>query len=184
MVSRWQPRRRWPHFGSGDAGNGSTPGGDTPGVADGTDDLYPPLRQLPRLAVPYADLLRRVKAQEAAFELLTQQYELARIEEARDVPAVSVIDAPGVPEKKSFPPRLLLTALLTFLSVVTTAALILFRTYWSRIDSADPRKLLADEILPVLRSRFKRILPARFSTDRFPAGRIPGDRFPKDEGAA
>src|SRR5581483_6071029 len=74
-------------------------------------ELYPPLRQLPRLAVPYMDLYRRVKTQEAAFELLTQQYELARIEEARDVPAVSVIDPPGIPEKKYFPPRLLLSAL-------------------------------------------------------------------------
>jgi uncharacterized protein involved in exopolysaccharide biosynthesis len=165
--------------GIGNAGNGNTASGDAasnaPSEADGTDDLYPSLRQLPRLAVPYADLYRRVKVQEAAFELLTQQYELARIEEARDVPAVSVIDAPGIPEKKSFPPRLLLTALLTFLSIVTTAALILFRDYWSRIDSGDPRKLLVDEILPVLRNRFRRISPAR---------RFPEDRFPGNSGAA
>ena len=32
-------------------------------------ELYPPLRQLPRLAVRYADLYRRVKVQEAIFEL-------------------------------------------------------------------------------------------------------------------
>ena len=37
--------------------------------------------------------------------MLTQQYELARIQEAKDVPVVRVIDAPGIPEKKSFPPR-------------------------------------------------------------------------------
>ena len=29
--------------------------------------LYPPLRQLPRLAVPYADLYRRVQVQEAEY---------------------------------------------------------------------------------------------------------------------
>ncbi len=50
--------------------------------------------------------IARVKVQEAVFELLTQQYEMARIEEAKDVPVVSVIDSPGIPEKKSFPPRL------------------------------------------------------------------------------
>jgi capsule polysaccharide export protein KpsE/RkpR len=127
--------------------------------AAGGDELYPPLRQLPRLAVPYADLYRRVKAEEAAFELLTQQYELARIEEARDVPAVSIIDAPGVPEKKSFPPRMLLTALLTFLSVVSAAALILFRDRWSRLESHDPRKALAAEVLPALRGGFRGVFP-------------------------
>ncbi len=134
-------------------------GGDPAGAGEDDGELYPPLRQLPRLAVPYADLYRRVKAEEAAFELLTQQYELARIEEARDVPAVSVIDAPGVPEKKSFPPRMLLTALLTFLSVASAAALILFREHWSRIESHDPRKTLAADVLPVLRGGLRGILP-------------------------
>src|SRR6185437_5073339 len=84
-------------------------------------ELYPPLRQIPKLAVPYADLYRRVRVEEAMFELLNQQYEIARIEEAKDIPAVSVIDAPGIPEKKSFPPRLLLALLLTFLSFTTAS---------------------------------------------------------------
>jgi uncharacterized protein involved in exopolysaccharide biosynthesis len=123
--------------------------------ADDKGELYPPLRQLPRLAVPYADLYRRVRVQETVFELLTQQYELARIEEAKDVPVVTVIDPPGVPEKKSFPPRLLLTLLLTFLSFAATSALILMREHWSNVDPRDPRKILASEVLPVLRRRFR-----------------------------
>ena len=124
-------------------------------------ELYPPLRQLPRLAVPYADLYRRVKVQEAVFELLTQQYEMARIEEAKDVPAVSVIDFPGIPEKKSFPPRLLLALLLTFLSFAAASALILVRDHWSKIDPCDPRKMLAAEVMPVLRRPIDSIRPKR-----------------------
>jgi uncharacterized protein involved in exopolysaccharide biosynthesis len=120
-------------------------------------ELYPPLRQLPRLAVPYADLYRRVKVQETVFELLTQQYEMARIEEAKDVPAVTVIDPPGVPERKSFPPRLLLTLLLTFLSFAAAATLILVRERWSRVDPRDPRKRLAIEVLSVLRRRIRSV---------------------------
>jgi uncharacterized protein involved in exopolysaccharide biosynthesis len=118
-------------------------------------ELYPPLRQLPRLAVPYADLYRRVKVQEAVFELLTQQYEMARIQEAKDVPVVSVIDAPGIPEKKSFPPRLLLTLLLTFVSFACTSALILFRDHWAKVNPRDPRKVLSADVLPVLRRRMR-----------------------------
>jgi uncharacterized protein involved in exopolysaccharide biosynthesis len=128
-------------------------GRSTSGEGDDKGELYPPLRQLPRLAVPYADLYRRVKVQEAVFELLTQQYEMARIEEAKDVPVVSVIDPPGIPEKKSFPPRLLLTLLLTFLSFATASALILIRDHWAKVDPGDPRKMLAGEVLPVLRRR-------------------------------
>ena len=118
-------------------------------------ELYPPLRQLPRLAVPYTDLYRRVKVQEGVFELLTQQYEIARIEEAKDVPVVSVIDPPGIPERKSFPPHLLITLLLTFLSFASASALILVRDHWEKVDPADPRKMLAAEVLPVLQRRME-----------------------------
>jgi capsule polysaccharide export protein KpsE/RkpR len=121
--------------------------------AEDKGELYPPLRQLPRLAVPYADLYRRVRVQETVYELLTQQYEMARIDEAKDVPVVSVIDSPGVPEKKSFPPRLLLTLALTFVVFAATAALILIRDHWSKIDPANPAKMLAAEVLLVLRKR-------------------------------
>lgn len=130
---------------------------DPAASGDDKGELYPPLRQLPRLAVPYADLYRRVKVEETIFELLTQQYEMARIEEAKDVPVVSVIDHPGVAEKKSFPPRILLTLLLTFLSFATTSALILMRERWSQIGPSDPRKALAAEVLPILRKRIRSV---------------------------
>jgi uncharacterized protein involved in exopolysaccharide biosynthesis len=128
-----------------------------PGDSGKKGELYPSLRQLPRLAVPYADLYRNVRVQETLFELLTQQYELARIEEAKDIPAVSVIDAPGIAEKKSFPPRLLLSLLLTFLSFAIASAIILFRSHWSTVDMSDPRKALAVEVLPVLQRRIHSI---------------------------
>ena len=96
--------------------------------------------------------------QEAVFQLLTQQYETARIEEAKDVPAVNVIDPPGIPEKKSFPPRLSLSLLLTLLAFASAASLILLRHYWSEMAQGDPRKELAEEVLPVLRHRVRSIL--------------------------
>lgn len=126
---------------------------DSTSSGDDEGELYPPLRQIPRLAVPYADLYRRVKVQEAVFELLTQQYEMARIEEAKDVPVVSVIDPPGIAEKKSFPPRLRLALVFMFLSLVGASALILIRDHWAGMDPRDPRKVLAAEMLLGLRRR-------------------------------
>ena len=141
---------------SGSSAPLTTPIASTSGdVTEGNDEPYPPLRQLPRLAVPYADLYRRVKVQETVYELLTQQYEMARIEEARDIPIVSVIDPPGTPEKKAFPPRLLIVALLTSFSFAITAAIVLMRNRWDQLGSDDPRKLLAQDIWSSL-SRPKR----------------------------
>jgi capsule polysaccharide export protein KpsE/RkpR len=128
-------------------------GSTTSSEAEDKGELYPPLRQLPRLAVPYADLYRRVKVQETVYELLIQQYEMARIEEAKDTPVVSVIDTPGIPEKKSFPPRILFTLLLTFVSVLAAATLLLLRERWSNLAAEDPRKALAAEVAPVLARR-------------------------------
>jgi uncharacterized protein involved in exopolysaccharide biosynthesis len=111
-----------------------------------TEELYPALRQLPRLAVPYTNLYREVQVQEAVYELLTQQYELARIQEAKDVPVVSVIDAPGIPEKKSFPPRLLLALLITAVSVALVSVLLLIQYQWLQVPADDSRKALAIEV--------------------------------------
>src|SRR5579863_1617040 len=47
-----------------------------------TSDQYPSIRQLPILGVQYADLYREAKVQEAIFETLTKQYEMAKVEEA------------------------------------------------------------------------------------------------------
>ena len=113
--------------------------------SDAQED-YPSLRQLPRLAVPYANLYRRVRIEETVYELLSQQYEMARISEAKDTPIVSVIDLPLLAEKKSFPPRLLLILALTSASFVAGSAYVLLRNWWLQVDSTDPRKELAQNV--------------------------------------
>ena len=105
------------------------------------DDLYPSIRKLPLLGVRWADLYRRMKIQETVYELLNQQYELARIEEAKEIPTVNVIDPANIPEKKSFPPRLLIIASLTALSLGATAAWIVWSTRLEQLDSRDPRRV-------------------------------------------
>jgi uncharacterized protein involved in exopolysaccharide biosynthesis len=119
------------------------------------DNLYPSLRQLPRLAVPYADLYRRVRIQETVFELLSQQYEIARVQEAKDTPVVSVIDPPLMAEKKSFPPRLLTILLLTTLTAGITSGFILVRDFWQQVSVTDQRRVLAQQIVRSLSTRLK-----------------------------
>jgi uncharacterized protein involved in exopolysaccharide biosynthesis len=126
-----------------------------------SSELYPSLRQIPKLAVPYADLYRRVKIQETVFELLSEQYEMSRIEEAKDTPVVSVFDLPLVAEKKSFPPRLLIILILTALAVATTSFYIVLTNMWQQVSPADPRKMLAHEISQNVSSQLERRLRRR-----------------------
>ncbi len=77
-----------------------------------------PFARLPELSLEYARLLRDVKIQEAVFELLTQQYEQAKIMESKDTPTVQILDRASPPEKRSSPKRtriVILSALFAFL---------------------------------------------------------------------
>jgi len=121
-------------------------GGKGASETSGIQSLYPPIRQLPVLGVTYADLYRKVKVEEAVFETLTQEFELAKVEEAREIPTVKVLDAPTVPQKKSFPPRLLIAALGTMLALAFGVTWVLGQAAWEATDAADPRKALASEV--------------------------------------
>jgi capsule polysaccharide export protein KpsE/RkpR len=117
-----------------------------------TDDShsYPSLRQLPQLGVRWTNLYRAVRIHETVFELLSEQYEMARIEEAKSIPTVGVIDAPGVPERKSGPHRMLIVLVLTILSIVVTGAYLLVRRSWLALDPEDDRRLLVIRLLSLL----------------------------------
>lgn len=107
---------------------------------------YPTIRQLPVLGVAYADLYRRMKVEEAVFETLTQQYEAAKVEEAKETPSVKVLDAPDLPEKKSFPPRLLIMFLGMLLAFSAGITWILACEAWEATDPADVRKVFATQV--------------------------------------
>jgi len=107
---------------------------------------YPSIRQLPLLGVGWADLYRRVKIDETVYEVLTQQYELARVEEAKEVPSVKVIDEAKPPEKRSGPYRTLIVLAGAFLSFCAAGTWVFTKEAWNGTDPEDPRKLLAEEI--------------------------------------
>ena len=114
---------------------------------------YPTIRSLPLLGAKYADYYRRAKIQETVFEMLTEQYELAKMDEAKETPSVKVLDPAQVPEKKSFPPRLLIMFLGTFFPFSMTVAWVLGAQHWRAADPNDPRKILANEVVSTLKAR-------------------------------
>ena len=112
----------------------------------GSGQIYPSIRELPLLGVQWADLYRRMKIQETVYELLNQQYELTRIQEAKEIPTIRVIDPANVPERKSWPPRLLILLTLTSLSLIVTAGCIVGSQYWRSVDPHNPGKMLLGRV--------------------------------------
>ena len=130
-------------------GGTSGSAGDPPNTD--AEPLYPTIRKLPLLGVQYADLLRTTKVQEAVFEVLTQEYELAKVQEAKEVPSVKVLDAPNIAERKSFPPRRVITIVGTLLSFSGAMLWIIGRDRWEHLDSNDKRKSLTVRVYADLR---------------------------------
>jgi capsule polysaccharide export protein KpsE/RkpR len=128
-------------------------GGDlsTEGIA-GSNSLYPSIRKLPLLGVTYAELYRNNKIQETVFELLTQQCELAKVQEAKETPSVKVLDGAKLPEKKSFPSRLLIMFLGGFLSLMMGAVWVLGKAGWESLDPTHPGKLLAQDTYTTIKA--------------------------------
>jgi tyrosine-protein kinase Etk/Wzc len=60
---------------------------------------------VPELQLEYVRKEREVKYHEALFDMLSKQYEAARLDEARDAPVVQVLDAASYPDSKSYPKR-------------------------------------------------------------------------------
>jgi uncharacterized protein involved in exopolysaccharide biosynthesis len=79
-------------------------------------DVLMPTERLPSVGIEYLRKLREVKYNETLYELLAKQYELAKLDEARDAAVIQVIDKAVIPEKKVKPMRLLIVTVSVFCS--------------------------------------------------------------------
>jgi capsule polysaccharide export protein KpsE/RkpR len=114
---------------------------------------YPSIRQLPILGVTYADLYRQTKIQEAVYETLTEEYEFAKVQEARETPSVKVLDAAEIPERKSSPKRKEIVLMSSFVAFFAGLLSILVSRWWLHLNSADPVKVLGQEVFQSVNSR-------------------------------
>jgi len=131
--------------------------GDKPANSNTTNaqdrqSLFPSISELPGLGVGYADLYRSTKVQEAVFQTLTQEYELAKVQEAKETPSVKVLDPPNVPEKKSFPPRLLIISVGVMVAVVGSVLWLFGKQSWEATPQEDPQKMFAQEVFHSVRT--------------------------------
>ena len=84
-------------------------------------------------------LLRDVKYHEVIFELLAKQYELAKIDEAKDSAVIQVLDKAVEPDSRSRPRRTLMVLLAALAAGIVGILWAFFREALAKIES-DPRQ--------------------------------------------
>jgi tyrosine-protein kinase Etk/Wzc len=74
---------------------------------------YVTARKIPEAGLEYVRKVRDLKYAETVYELLAKQFEIAKIDEAKEGSMIQVLDRAVVPDKKSNPKRSLMVALAT-----------------------------------------------------------------------
>lgn len=102
----------------------------------GGDELTVPARKMPETGLQYLRKMRDFHYHETLFELLAKQYEAARIDEAKEAPLIQVVDNAVAPDRKSWPPRMLLVAAGALLAIAGACLFTLIQDYMARAKAA------------------------------------------------
>ena len=102
--------------------------------------LYKPFTEMPDLGLKFIRLKREAKIQEMLFELLTQQHEMAKIEEAKDTTTIQVLDEAVVPEEKTKPRRSLIVVLSGAVAFLVSVFLAFLFESFERMGNEDKER--------------------------------------------
>jgi tyrosine-protein kinase Etk/Wzc len=94
------------------------------GGSDNSGGIIVPKGQMTEASVEYVGKLRDVKYYETIFEILARQFELAKLDEAKEGALIQVVDPAVPPDKKSFPhriPLVVIGSLVGFLAGIACA---------------------------------------------------------------
>jgi uncharacterized protein involved in exopolysaccharide biosynthesis len=116
-------------------------------------DIQVPAGQLPEAGLEYARKLREVTYHTALLNLLSREYEAARIDEAKSVPLIQIVDHAVPPERKSGPHRALLIVAVGFLGFLAACAWALFRHALRRIEQVPQSARKLKDLNEIMRGR-------------------------------
>jgi capsule polysaccharide export protein KpsE/RkpR len=118
---------------------------------------YPSMHTLPSLGSRYAELYREAKIQEAVYAFVTQQFEMAKIQEAKELPIVRVMDAGVAPEKRSSPIRSLIVAGSVLGAFLLACLWVVGKYRWQQIPADDSYRMLAADVAGEFHSVFAKL---------------------------
>ena len=105
------------------------------GSATPPDGLLVPKGAVPEAGLEYMRKLRDVKYYEAIFEILARQYEMAKLDEARQGAVIQVVDPAAPPDRKSAPKRTLIVLGALAGGLVLGVVLALAQNAWARMNA-------------------------------------------------
>lgn len=103
------------------------------GLEGSGTDLLLPKGRVPEAGLEYLRNFREVKYNEAIFEFLAKQLELAKIDEAKQGSIIQVVDPAIRPDKRSFPKRSILVMVATFCGFIVSLVWVVAADAWSRL---------------------------------------------------
>ena len=110
------------------------------GNGDGSNgDMIVPRGKVPEAGMEYLRKLRDVKYYETIEQLIAKQFEIAKLDEARQGAIVQVADVAVTPDKKSSPHRAVIVILMTFLAMMVSVLWVLSAERWRQL-LRDPEK--------------------------------------------
>jgi uncharacterized protein involved in exopolysaccharide biosynthesis len=121
--------------------------------ASDSEGALPSVRELPLLGVTYYDLYRKVTMEEALYEALTKQYELAKVQEAQEIIPIKVLDAPELAERRSSKHRLIFMLVGMLVFALAGSLWVLVTEFWNITDNSHPAKAFLIQILQSTRHR-------------------------------
>ena len=90
------------------------------GLNQGSGDLLVGSGRIPEAGLEYVRRVRDVKYAETIFELMSKQFEIAKLDEAKDSSIIQVLDVAIVPDKKSKPNRgVIVVSTILFVGILT-----------------------------------------------------------------
>jgi tyrosine-protein kinase Etk/Wzc len=98
-------------------------------------DVMIPFGRAPDVGLEYVRRYRDTKYFETLFEVLAKQYEIARIDEAKDAVVIQVLDVAVPPERRSKPRRATVVVLATCVGFLLAIVIAFTRNYFYRVQS-------------------------------------------------
>jgi tyrosine-protein kinase Etk/Wzc len=119
------------------------------GTNKGNGDIAVSTKQVPEVGLEYVRRVRDVKYNEAIFEVLAKQFEIAKIDEAKDSATIQVLDKAVEPDRKSKPKR----AVLVLLSAVISGFLAMCWAFAKEWADSVKRRAGSEEYVRIARLR-------------------------------
>jgi tyrosine-protein kinase Etk/Wzc len=115
-------------------------------------------QHLPVVAAQFARRYQDFKIQQEAYAALYQQYEYARVLEARDAPTLTVLDYAQPPERRSSPRRTVIVGAMLVFSLLAGILFAFIAEYFVYIKAARPEEYqgwrdVAGELVKLVRGR-------------------------------